>query len=124
MNETLKQYLARFNVAIIQVNDLDQKDSLALSRPTSMTEIQARAEKHVEAEEDKEDRISQREVCVEKYTSLKATRAQILKEVYHLHLLNIPPPIERQLGLSREEWCEFHQTHGHMIEECRLLRVK
>ncbi|RDY12139.1 hypothetical protein CR513_03111, partial [Mucuna pruriens] len=31
---------------------------------------------------------------VEKYTPLKATRAQILKEVYHLHLLDIPPPTE------------------------------
>ncbi|RDY07465.1 hypothetical protein CR513_08425, partial [Mucuna pruriens] len=55
--ETLKQYLARFNATIVQVNDPDQKfyvkafqkglevgpfsDSLALSQPTSKTKIRA-----------------------------------------------------------------------------------
>ncbi|RDY10174.1 hypothetical protein CR513_05349, partial [Mucuna pruriens] len=57
---------------------------------------------------------SQREVCVEKYTPFRTTRAQILKEVYHLHLLDIPPPTKWQLGTSLKEWCEFHRTHGHM----------
>ncbi|RDX72942.1 hypothetical protein CR513_47524, partial [Mucuna pruriens] len=138
----------------VQVNEANQKffvkvfqkglqagpfnESLALSRPASMTEIRARAEKHVEAEEDKEDRLQAeketpsvgkkitpgtqtqavvshqaapaKKVCVEKYTMLRATRAQILKEVYHLRLLDIPPPTKRQLGPSREEWCEFHRT--------------
>ncbi|RDX64133.1 hypothetical protein CR513_57344, partial [Mucuna pruriens] len=63
--KTLKQYLARFNGATVQVDDLDQKffvkafqkelraspfsDSLALSRLASMTEIRARAKKQVEA---------------------------------------------------------------------------
>ncbi|RDX86159.1 hypothetical protein CR513_32545, partial [Mucuna pruriens] len=61
---------------------------------------------------------------VEKYTPLKATRAQILKKVYHLQLLNISPPTIRQLGPSREEWCKFHRAHGHTIEECRYVRRK
>ncbi|RDY01240.1 hypothetical protein CR513_15462, partial [Mucuna pruriens] len=72
-NETLKQYLARFNDTMVQVDDPDQKcfvkafqkglqvglfsDSLTLSRPTSMTEIRAQVEKHVEVEEDKEDHL-------------------------------------------------------------------
>ncbi|RDX83294.1 hypothetical protein CR513_35806, partial [Mucuna pruriens] len=87
----LEQYLARFSGATIQINDPIVKafqkglwvgffsDSLTLSRPASMTEIQARAEKHMEAKEDKEVRL-QREAHVEKYTPLKLTRAQILKE--------------------------------------------
>ncbi|RDX89756.1 hypothetical protein CR513_28484, partial [Mucuna pruriens] len=45
--------------------------------------------------------ISQSEVHVEKYTPFRATRAQILKEVYHPHLLDIPPPIEQQLCSSQ-----------------------
>ncbi|RDX91486.1 hypothetical protein CR513_26526, partial [Mucuna pruriens] len=66
--ETLKQYLARFNTAMVQIDDPDQKffvkafqkgfwvgsfsDSLALSRSASMTEIRARVKKHVELIQD------------------------------------------------------------------------
>ncbi|RDX61384.1 hypothetical protein CR513_60393, partial [Mucuna pruriens] len=71
--ENLKSYLARFNNATIWVNDLDQKffvkpfqkvlrakqfsDALALRRSSSMEEIKAQAEKHIEAEEDLADRV-------------------------------------------------------------------
>ncbi|RDY11618.1 hypothetical protein CR513_03685, partial [Mucuna pruriens] len=71
--ETLKQYLAHFKAAMVQVDYPDQKffikafqkglqagpfsDSLALSLPASMIDIRARVEKHVEAEEDKEDQL-------------------------------------------------------------------
>ncbi|RDX88588.1 hypothetical protein CR513_29803, partial [Mucuna pruriens] len=66
--ESLKSYLARFNNATVRVDDPDQKffvkafqkglragpfsDALALRKPASMEEIHARAEKHVEVEED------------------------------------------------------------------------
>ncbi|RDY14736.1 hypothetical protein CR513_00138, partial [Mucuna pruriens] len=49
--ESLKTYLARFNNAMVQVNDPDQK------RPTSIGEIRAQAEKHIEVEEDLADRL-------------------------------------------------------------------
>ncbi|RDY10132.1 hypothetical protein CR513_05410, partial [Mucuna pruriens] len=103
-------------------------DCLALSKPTSMSEIRAQTKKHVEAEEDKEDRLQaergiptmgkklvlrtlsrqqynlgsscQEKARVEKYTPLKVTKAQILREVYHLQLLDIPPPMERLLSPS------------------------
>ncbi|RDY13811.1 hypothetical protein CR513_01217, partial [Mucuna pruriens] len=117
-------------------------DSLALSRPTSMTKIKARAEKHVEADEDKEDHLlAEKELPIigKKSTpGLQAhqpyslgganhreeQRTQILKEVYHLHLLDMPPPIKRQLGSSWEERCEFHRTQGHTTENCRVLKSK
>ncbi|RDX78899.1 hypothetical protein CR513_40749, partial [Mucuna pruriens] len=66
--ESLKSYLARFNNTTVQVDDPDQKnfvkafqkglragpfcDALALRKPSNMDEIHARAEKHVEVEED------------------------------------------------------------------------
>ncbi|RDX85066.1 hypothetical protein CR513_33787, partial [Mucuna pruriens] len=66
-DESLKSYLARFNKATVQVDDPDQKffglkaspfsDALALRRPSSMDEIQAQAEKHVEMEDDQIERI-------------------------------------------------------------------
>ncbi|RDX78553.1 hypothetical protein CR513_41153, partial [Mucuna pruriens] len=116
--EMLKLYLAHFNVAMVQVDDPDQKffikafhkglwadpfsNSLALSRSASMTKIRARVEKHVEAEEDKEDRLQAKRVIsaiekknthgfqanhqyipggVEKFTPLKTSRAHIRKFV-------------------------------------------
>ncbi|RDY05806.1 hypothetical protein CR513_10308, partial [Mucuna pruriens] len=61
--ESLKSYLARFNNAAVRVDDPDQNlragpfsDALALRRPASMEEIRARAEKHVEVEEDQLER--------------------------------------------------------------------
>ncbi|RDX84780.1 hypothetical protein CR513_34117, partial [Mucuna pruriens] len=67
-NFHLKQYLARFNSATVQVDDSDQKffvkafqkslkvgpfnDSLTLRKLASMGEIRARVEKHIKAEED------------------------------------------------------------------------
>ncbi|RDX69002.1 hypothetical protein CR513_51941, partial [Mucuna pruriens] len=70
--ESLKNYLARFNNATVRVDDPDQKffvkafskglragpfsDALALRKPVNMEEIRARAEKHVEMEEDQYER--------------------------------------------------------------------
>ncbi|RDY11319.1 hypothetical protein CR513_04042, partial [Mucuna pruriens] len=70
--ESLKSYLACFNNATVRVDDLDQKffvkafqkglragpfsNALALRKPINMEEIHARAEKHVEMEEDQCER--------------------------------------------------------------------
>ncbi|RDX72888.1 hypothetical protein CR513_47569, partial [Mucuna pruriens] len=70
--ESLKSYLARFNNAMGRVDDPDQKffikafqkglkagpfsDALALCRSSSMEEICARAEKHIEVQEDQLER--------------------------------------------------------------------
>ncbi|RDX66338.1 hypothetical protein CR513_54902, partial [Mucuna pruriens] len=70
--ESLKNYLARFNNATVRVDDPDKKffvkafqkglragpfsDTLALRKPVNMEEIQVRAEKHVEMEEDQYER--------------------------------------------------------------------
>ncbi|RDX62683.1 hypothetical protein CR513_58957, partial [Mucuna pruriens] len=66
--------------------------------------------------------ISRHEPRMEKYTPLKASKVHILKEVYHLQLLDIPPPTECQLDPSQSEWCEFHWANDHSTEECRVLK--
>ncbi|RDX75073.1 hypothetical protein CR513_45096, partial [Mucuna pruriens] len=151
---------------MVQVEDTNQKffvkafqkglrtdpfsDSLVVSQLTNTAEIKACTEKHVEIEEDKEDRLleekampvvkrkithefythqqynprrlRQHDPCVEKYTPLRMSRAHILKEVYHLQLLDIPPPMQHQLGPSHDEWCEFHRATSHLMGECRQLK--
>ncbi|RDX93848.1 hypothetical protein CR513_23843, partial [Mucuna pruriens] len=67
-------------------------------------------------------RVSRHESCMEKYTPLKTSRAHILNEVYHLQLLDIPPPSQHQLGPSQDKWCEFHKANSHSTKECRLLK--
>ncbi|RDY13112.1 hypothetical protein CR513_02003, partial [Mucuna pruriens] len=133
---------------MVQINDPNQKffvktfqkglrvgpfsDSLALSRLASMTEIRARTEKYVEAEEDRLHVEKAMSVVRKKsahgfqtnhqYILRGTSRAHILKEVYHLQLLDIPPPTQHQLGPSQDEWCEFHRARSHLTEECRLLK--
>ncbi|RDX69457.1 hypothetical protein CR513_51431, partial [Mucuna pruriens] len=129
--EGLKSYLARFNTATVRVNDPDQKffikafqkglraspfsDSLALKRPSSMAEIRARAEKHIEVEEDQAERIVEEQAQSRKnegrvtmpktetsrrteithkdkhFTPLNEKRAQILREICHTRLPRFPP---------------------------------
>ncbi|RDX75382.1 hypothetical protein CR513_44727, partial [Mucuna pruriens] len=71
-SESLKQYLACFNSATIQVDNQDKKffmkafqkglrvvlsGSLDLRKPASIGEIRARVEKYVEAKEGKKDQL-------------------------------------------------------------------
>ncbi|RDX92877.1 hypothetical protein CR513_24940, partial [Mucuna pruriens] len=59
---------------------------------------------------------------VTQFTLLKVGRSQILREVYHTRLLDIPLPIKRQLGLTKNEWREFHHAHRHTMKNCRTLK--
>ncbi|RDX97000.1 hypothetical protein CR513_20277, partial [Mucuna pruriens] len=129
--ESLKNYLARFNNATVRVDDPDQKffvkafqkglragpfsDALALRKPVNMEEIRARAEKHVEMEEDQyerrrsEQRAERKEVRqtgktkedkrpmlartnehAQRFTPLTEKRTQILYEICHTSLLEYP----------------------------------
>ncbi|RDX93048.1 hypothetical protein CR513_24750, partial [Mucuna pruriens] len=130
--ESLKKYLARFNNAIIRVDDPDQKffvkafqkglragpfsDALALRKPTNMEEIRARAEKHVEMEEDQYERRRSERKAEQKATKMSSKvkedkrpmlvkpreqtqhftpfnekRTQIMHEICHTSLLEYPP---------------------------------
>ncbi|RDX80114.1 hypothetical protein CR513_39366, partial [Mucuna pruriens] len=142
--ETSKRYLARFNAATgLWTGPFS--DSLALSRLASMIEIRAKAEKHVEIEENKENRLqaeravpafgkknthsfqashqyipgegSRQETRAEKFTPLKTSRTNILKEA-----IGHSTPTQCQMGPAWDEWREFQKTSGHATGECRLLK--
>ncbi|RDX70211.1 hypothetical protein CR513_50573, partial [Mucuna pruriens] len=164
--ESLKRYLARFNNATVRVDDPDQKffvkafqkglragsfsDALALRKPTNMEEIRARAEKHVEVEEDqlerrrserkaeqkvvkttnrgKEDKrpmlVKPREIG-QHFTPLNERRAQIMHEICHTSLLEYPPDARgKTMGKERNSWCDFHRTPGHTTDDCWELKTQ
>ncbi|RDX63594.1 hypothetical protein CR513_57959, partial [Mucuna pruriens] len=125
-------------------------DSLALERLVSMEEIHARAEKHVEAEEDQTGRLEEeraggrrdasraphqelghksnlqtRAKDPKHFTPLIEKRAWILKEICHTSLLNFPPISRgRIMGNSRKDWCEFHHITGHSTKGCWTLKTQ
>ncbi|RDX78275.1 hypothetical protein CR513_41471, partial [Mucuna pruriens] len=59
---------------------------------------------------------------ITQFTPLKVGRSQILREVFHTCLLDIPLPTEHQLKPGYDEWCEFHPTHEHTMKNCRTLK--
>ncbi|RDX87783.1 hypothetical protein CR513_30703, partial [Mucuna pruriens] len=145
--ESLKSDLARFNNATVRVNDPDQKffiktfqkglraspfsDSLALKRPNSMDEIRARAEKHIEVEEDQAERMAEERVQTKRnegriiaqnadvskrseaahkdkhFTPLNEKRAQILREICHTRLLRFPPASDGKILGNNQTECQY-----------------
>ncbi|RDY05050.1 hypothetical protein CR513_11149, partial [Mucuna pruriens] len=164
--ENLKSYLARFNNATVRVDDPDQKffvkafqkglragpfsDALALRKPVSMEEIRARAEKHVEMEEDQyeqrksEQRPDQKDVRhlakakedkhpmlartkehKQRFTPLTVKRTQILRENFHTTPLEYwQGAKEKVMGKYKDGWCDFHQGFGHITEDCWALKTQ
>ncbi|RDX88962.1 hypothetical protein CR513_29373, partial [Mucuna pruriens] len=57
-----------------------------------------------------------------KFMQLKEKKAHIMREICHTRLLNFPQAVGgKQMGKNRREWCDFHRTSGHSIEECWTL---
>ncbi|RDX76256.1 hypothetical protein CR513_43772, partial [Mucuna pruriens] len=49
--------------------------------------------------------------------------AQILHDIYHTHMLKYSKETKgRRMGAKLQEWCEFHRTYGHSMEDCRTLQ--
>ncbi|RDX96125.1 hypothetical protein CR513_21255, partial [Mucuna pruriens] len=114
-----------------------------------MAEIRARAEKHIEVEEDQTERMAEEHLQTRKnegrvaiqrtetsrrvetahkdkhFTPLNEKRAQILREMCHTRLLRFPPASDGKiLGNNQTEWCDFHRTTGHSTEACWTLKTQ
>ncbi|RDX63854.1 hypothetical protein CR513_57665, partial [Mucuna pruriens] len=89
-----------------------------------MEEIQARAEKHVEMEEDQYERRRVNEQA-QRFTPLTEKRAQIMHEICHTSLLEYPPEARGKLmGKEKSSWCDFHRAFGHTTEDCWALKTQ
>ncbi|RDX73247.1 hypothetical protein CR513_47173, partial [Mucuna pruriens] len=158
--ESLKNYLARFNNATVRVDDPDQKffvkafqkglrvgpfnNALALKKPVNMEEIRARAEKHVEMEEDQygrrrsERKVERKEVRLaskaredkrpvlarvneqtQRFTPLTEKRAQIMHQICHTSLLEYRPEARGKL-MGKRKVAAF----GHTTEDCWALKTQ
>ncbi|RDX81641.1 hypothetical protein CR513_37652, partial [Mucuna pruriens] len=110
-----------------------------------MEEIQVRAEKHIKAKEDSTDQREAKHeqsmrLCREAnhpwernyklredpalYNLLKAKRAQILREVYHTHLLNIPQPTDKQMGPNKNREVDTRRPLEEIYTNARGLGVE
>ncbi|XP_020224266.1 uncharacterized protein LOC109806306 [Cajanus cajan] len=57
----------------------------------------------------------------EKFTPLNVPRRHILHDVNNASLFEFSAATDRQLGPYKTDWCEFHRTHGHTMENCFVL---
>ncbi|RDX91098.1 hypothetical protein CR513_26969, partial [Mucuna pruriens] len=99
-----------------------------------MEEIQARAEKHVEAEEDQVERLEKGDPkrqaqmrareAPQTFTPLREKRMQILHKICHTRLLEFPREVKGWvMGSNRNDWCKFHRAHSHSTKECQTLQA-
>ncbi|RDX82835.1 hypothetical protein CR513_36329, partial [Mucuna pruriens] len=115
-----------------------------------MEEKRARAEKHVDMEEDQYERRKSERKAEQKatkvsskvkedkrpmlvkpreqtqdFTPLNEKRTQIMHEICHTSLLDYPPEARgKVIGKERNSWCDFHRAFGHTTEDCWGLKTQ
>ncbi|XLS93546.1 hypothetical protein HN51_069554 [Arachis hypogaea] len=156
--ESLCNYIERFNKTCMDIQSLPTEaaimglinglregpfsQSISKKYPTSLDEVQERAEKFINMEENaqlgetsksgnpyrdkdkkKEYRQGEKIKKYHNYTPLRASLVEIYKEVYHTE--KIPParPLKgKRGGGNRKEYCEYHRVRGHATNECFDLK--
>ncbi|XP_057734366.1 uncharacterized protein LOC130949741 [Arachis stenosperma] len=159
--ESLCNYVEIFNKACLDIQNLPTEaaimglinglqegpfsQSISKNYPTSLNEIQERAEKYINMEENarlgeasrsgfssrdkdkeskkKEDRHGNKIKNYHNYTPLRVSLVDIYREICHTE--KIPParPLKgRRGGGNRIEYCEYHRVRGHSTSECFDLK--
>ena len=57
--------------------------------------------------------------------SLNAKRETILKEVYNVRIIKLPPNARKQQihpKVDRSQWCKLHKNYGHITKDCTSLK--
>ncbi|GKV14106.1 hypothetical protein SLEP1_g25023 [Rubroshorea leprosula] len=136
--ESLKNYMNRFNDAMLEVNAFDEavgvtaviqglnhdrfRDNLIKNTPTTFDEVNQRSLKFIKAEEPNSS-TPQMRPALPSWTSFTIPRSQILMQIKNKMEMRRPNPIQSPAA-SRDHtrYCDFHQDHGHTTEECKSLK--
>ncbi|XP_072065654.1 uncharacterized protein [Arachis hypogaea] len=159
--ESLRNYMERFNKTCLDIQSLPTEaavmglinglreglfsQSISKKYPTSLDEVQERAEKYINMEENsrlgeaskfgftyrdkdkeskkKEDRTGEKIKKYHNYTPLWVSLVDIYKEVCNTE--KIPParPLKgKRGGGNRNEYYEYHRVRGHSTNECLELK--
>ncbi len=121
--------------------------SLSKRYPTSLYEVQERAEKYINMEETSQLRDSSRKESTyplrdrdreqkkkeepnsdkprkyHSYTPLRVSLVDIYREVCHTERIPPPRPLKhKKAGRDRSEYCEYHKLYGHSTNDCHDLK--
>ncbi|GFZ18398.1 hypothetical protein Acr_27g0001370 [Actinidia rufa] len=149
--ESLKDFVKRFNQAILEVEDPSDKviimammeglrpgplfDSLSKNVPETLSTLQSKADKYIAAEErrgtkdldpkrsgNRRPRTPPRQLEFI-LPPLNAPVAQVLSEIKHEEFVKWPGKIKTDpQKRNRNKYCEFHRDHGHNTEDCFQLK--
>ncbi|GFS40591.1 hypothetical protein Acr_00g0069450 [Actinidia rufa] len=146
--ESLKDFVKRFNQAILEVEDPSDKviimammeglrpgplfDSLSKNVPETLSALQSKADKE-ETRYKRPDRDPKRSNDRRPRTPprrpefilppLNAPVAQVLSKIKHEEFVKWPGKIKTDpQKRNRNKYCEFHLDHGHNTEDCFQLK--
>ncbi|XP_057739805.1 uncharacterized protein LOC130956867 [Arachis stenosperma] len=155
--ESLRNYMERFNKACLDIQNLSIEaaimglingllegpfnHSISKKHPTSLNEVQERAEKYINMEENsqlgeasksgfsypprdkdkesrkKEDQPTEKPRKYHNYTPLRVSLVNVYQEICNTKKIPPPRPIKHKKERSRTEYCEYHQIYGHPSNE-------
>ncbi|XP_015955561.1 uncharacterized protein LOC107479958 [Arachis duranensis] len=160
--ESLRSYMERFNKACLDIQNLSTEaaimglinglregpfsHSISKKHPTSFNEVQERANKYINMEENsrlgetsktefsypprdknkksrkKEDQPIEKPRKYHDYTPLLVSLVDVYREVCNTE--KIPPPclIKHKRGGCRTKYCEYDRIYGHSTNECYDLK--
>ncbi|XP_016192975.1 uncharacterized protein LOC107633896 [Arachis ipaensis] len=155
--------MERFNKACLEIQDLPTEavimglvnglregpfsQSISKRHPTSLSDVQEKAEKYINMEENgrlrepswrsgyapstkekerepkkKEELGLDRPRKYHSYTPLKVFMVDLYREIYNTERLPPPRPIKNKKGGSRGDYCEYHKIYGHSTNDCYDLK--
>ncbi|GFY99379.1 hypothetical protein Acr_13g0007800 [Actinidia rufa] len=141
--ESLKDFVKRFNQAILEVEDPSDKiiimammeglrpgplfDSLSKNVPETLSILQSKADKYIAAKELAEAKRRRSRTPPRRpefiLPPLNAPVAQVLSEIKHEEFVKWPGKIKTDpQKRNMNKYCEFHRDHGHNTEDCFQLK--
>ncbi|XP_015965661.1 uncharacterized protein LOC107489423 [Arachis duranensis] len=120
--------------------------SISMKHPMSLNEVQERAEKYINMEENsrlgetskvgfsyssrdkdkesrkKEDQSTEKSRKYHNYSPLRVSLVDIYREICNTEKIPPPCPIKHKMGRSRTEYCKYHKIYEHPTNECYDLK--